>query len=132
MQWMSSFAGTDLSIVRRNALLVAMARFALREHRPVEHVERREQRRRAVTNIVVRDAFDVAPAQRQHGLRVLERLALVFLVHAKHQGVVRCAQVQTHDIAKLLDEERISGQRARCAPRGIQRIAVGSKIGRAT
>lgn len=44
-------------------LLMAMARFALGQHSTVEHVECRKQRRRAVANVVVRHAFDVAQSQ---------------------------------------------------------------------
>jgi hypothetical protein len=63
-----------------------------------------------MTLVVMRDAFHVTQAQRQHRLRALERLALTFLVHAQYQCIVRRVQVQADDCAQLLDEERIGGK----------------------
>ena len=74
------------------------------------YVERGEQRRRAVTYVVVGDAFDIAEAHRQHGLGALERLALTLLVDAQHQRMIGRVEVQPDDVADLLDEERIVRQ----------------------
>ena len=82
----------------RHELLMPVARLALGEHRAVENIERCEQRRRPVADIVMRHAFDVAQPQGQHRLSPLERLALALLVHTEHERVVGRAQIQAHDI----------------------------------
>jgi len=63
-----------------NEFLMAMALHVAADHRAVEHVERREQRRRAVSLIVVRHAPGAAFLQRQTGLGAVERLNLAFFV----------------------------------------------------
>ena len=60
--------------------LMAMALHVAADHRAVEHVERREQRRRAVSLIVVRHGPGAALLQRQTGLGAVERLNLAFFV----------------------------------------------------
>lgn len=91
-------------------LLVPMTWFAGRQHRAVEHVQRGEQRGRAMALVVVGDSLDVAEPHGQHRLRALQRLTLALLVHADDQRVVRRAQIQAHHVAQLLDEERVVGQ----------------------
>ena len=61
-------------------------------------------------DIVVGDAFDIAQSHRQHRLSALQRLDLAFFVDAQHHGVIRRIQIQTHDVAHFLDEERVVGQ----------------------
>ncbi len=75
-----------------------------RDDLAVSHIERREQRDRAVMNVVVSDAFNIAQPHRQHGLRVLQCLDLALLIDAQHQRVIGWIQLQTGDIAHLLDE----------------------------
>ncbi len=60
-----------------------------------------------MANVVVRDAFDVAEAHRQHGLRAFERLSLALLVHAQDQCILGRARVQADHVAQFLDEELI-------------------------
>ncbi len=91
-------------------LLMPMAWLAGCQHRAVEHVQRGEQRGRAMALVVVGNALDVAEPHGQHRLRALQRLTLALLVHADDQRVVRRAQIQAHHIAQLLDEERVVGQ----------------------
>lgn len=43
-------------------------------------------------------------------MRALERLNLGFLVHAPHQGPVRRVERQPHDVAHLVDEQRIGSK----------------------
>lgn len=59
----------------------------------IEDDQRSEQRRSAMAHVVVRDTFDVAQPQRQHGLSAFQRLALALLIDAQHQRVVRRVQV---------------------------------------
>jgi hypothetical protein len=56
---------------------------------PFAHIQRREQRRRTVPDVIVGDALDVAETHRQDRLSALERLALALLVDAQHQRVIR-------------------------------------------
>lgn len=84
-----------------------MTRLAGGEHCAIEYVQSREQCRGAVANVVVRDAFDIAEAHRQHGLSAFERLALALLVHAQDQCILGRAQVQADHVAQFLDEELI-------------------------
>lgn len=92
---------------KRQKFLMPVTWLASCKHRAVEHVQSGKQRGDTVTNVIVRDAFDVAEAHRQHGLRALERLALALLVHVQHQGVLRRAQVQADHVAQFLDDERV-------------------------
>lgn len=59
-------------------LLVPIPTLALREDFAIGHIERGEQRRRAVALVVVSDAFEVAQTHRQHGLGAFQGLALAF------------------------------------------------------
>ena len=61
-------------------LLKLVSQLALSEHLAVGDIERREQRGRAVANVVVSDAFEVTQSHRQHGLRALKRLHLALFV----------------------------------------------------
>ena len=65
-----------------------MPRLAIREHRAVLHVQSAKQRGRAVTFIVMSYAPHIPETQWQHRLRTLKALALSFLIHSQHQGVV--------------------------------------------
>ena len=89
---------------------VAVPLPALRQHPPGGDVQSGEQRRRAVPDIVVGVALDVAQAHRQRRLRAIERLNLRLFIHAQHHRVVRRVEVQPDDVAHFLDEERIGGQ----------------------
>ena len=53
---------------------MAMTLHVAADHRAVEHVERGEQRRRAVPFVVVRHGSSAALLERQAGLRAIERL----------------------------------------------------------
>ena len=70
-------------------------------------IERGEQRRRPRPRIVVRSSLRLARAQRQHGLTAVEGLNRRLLIDAQHQGCVGRMEVQPHDVAHLLDEQRI-------------------------
>src|SRR5215472_4983199 len=99
-------AGVEM-FEKAQKLLVAVARLALGDNRTMQHVERREQSGGAVAVIIVGYAFDVAQAHRQHRLGTFQRLDLALLVDAQHQRLVRRIEIQTHDVAHLLYEERV-------------------------
>ena len=78
--------------------------------RAVEHIQRGEQRRRAVALIVMRHGPGAALLQRQAGLGPVERLDLTLFVDGQHNGVSRWINVEADDIAQLADELRIVGK----------------------
>ena len=59
----------------REELRMAVTRLAGGEHRPIEHIQCREQGIRAVTFVVMGHPFDVAQPQRQHRLGSLKGYA---------------------------------------------------------
>ena len=71
-----------------------MPRHARLDHDPVRHVERREQRRRAVALVVVRHRPRAARIDRQAFLRAVQGLNLALLVDAQHDRVLRRVEVQ--------------------------------------
>ena len=75
-------------------LLMPVARLAGCQHGAIEYVQRRKQCGRAMTLVVMGDAFDVAESHGHHRLRSLQRLALTLFIHADDQRVVRRVQVQ--------------------------------------
>jgi transposase len=83
---------------------VGMALLALANDLAIEHVQRGEQRGRAVALVVVRQRLCAPLLQRQPGLRAVQRLHLALLVTAQHQRVLGRRQVQAHDVFELLDE----------------------------
>ena len=89
-------------------LLMAMARFALGDDLAGAGLEGGEQSRGAMPVVIVGLAFEVAQAHRQDRLGALQRLNLALFVHAEHQRLVRWIQIQSHNIAHLLHEERIA------------------------
>ena len=74
------------------------------------HVEGGEEGGGAVTDVAMRDAFDVSEPKGQQRLGSLQRLGLALLVDAEHHRVVGWVEVESDDIVDLLDEERIGGE----------------------
>src|ERR1700682_1148745 len=91
-------------------LLMTMTAFALTQVRSGDRVEGRKQCGGAVSDVVVRDAFDIAESQWQHRLATLQRLNLALLVHAQDQGLIRWVQIQPDYVPYLLDEEGVVGK----------------------
>ena len=80
-------------------LLVTMAGSALSDDRTVEHVEGGEQRGRAMTLVVVGDAFDIAEPHGKYGLGSFEGLDLALLIDAKHHGLVGRIEIKPDHVA---------------------------------
>jgi len=91
-------------------LLVTMTAFALTQDRSGDRVKGGKQCGGAMSEVVVRDAFDVAESQGQHRLAPLQRLNLALLVHAQDQSLIGWVQIQPDDVTYLLDEERVIGK----------------------
>jgi hypothetical protein len=75
----------------------------LPDDRAVEHVQRGEQRRRAVAHVIVGHGSSA----RQPRLRSVERLDPTFLVEAESNGVRRRIDVEPDDVAQFGDELRV-------------------------
>ena len=88
-------------------LLVPVPLHALADDRAVEHVERREQRRRAVALVIVGHGAGAALLYRQAGLGAVESLNLALLVDRKNQRLVRRVQVKPDNVLHLLGEPRV-------------------------
>lgn len=91
----------------RQEFPISMTALAGSEHDAIDDIQGGKQRRGAMTDVIVSDAFNVAETHRQYGSGALERLTLALFVHAQHQGVLRWTQVQADHIAQFLDEELI-------------------------
>ena len=91
-------------------LLMAVALHVAADDRAVEHVERGEQRRRAVPLVVVGHGAGAALLHRQAGLGAVERLDLALLVDREHDGVRRRIDVEPDDVAQLVGEVRVVGE----------------------
>ncbi len=76
---------------------MAMSGFALREHSTVSDIEGGEERRGAVSDVVVRDAFDVSESHGQHGLRAPEGHRGATGAVTVRNGVVRFSIRHTQD-----------------------------------
>jgi hypothetical protein len=90
-------------------LLMAMAFFAVVEDFSGSDVESGKERGRAVADIVVGHAFDIAQAHRENGLGTIQRLNLALLVDAQDHGVLGRMEIQPDNIADLFDEKGIIG-----------------------
>ena len=77
------------------------------DHRAVEHVERGEQRRRAVPFVVVRHGSGAAFLERQAGLGAVERLNLALFVDRQDDGVRWRIDIEPNHIAQFVDEMRV-------------------------
>src|SRR5262249_49221480 len=85
-------------------LLVTVPRHALRDQPALQHVQRGEQRRRAVALVVVGHRGAPAGVDRQTLLGAVQRLDLTLLVDAEDQRVLRRVEVEADDIEQLLGE----------------------------
>jgi hypothetical protein len=106
--------------LRRHALLdgaqelqelaAAMPPMQLADDLAGGQIQRREQGRGAIAHVVMAAPLGHAEGQRQQRLGAVQRLDLRLLVHTQHHGMGGRRQVQAHDVAHLVDEQRIGGQ----------------------
>jgi hypothetical protein len=74
-------------------------------------------------------ALYVAQAHGQQWLGPVQRLNLRLLVDAEHYRLVRWVQVETEDVANLLDKEGDCGELERFLPVSLCHVAVdGTKV----
>src|SRR4029434_3419456 len=72
--------------------------------------ERSKQRGGPVTSIVVTASFALARPHRKHRLRTVQGLNLRLFVDRQNQGFSGRIEVQSHNVANLLNEQRILGK----------------------
>jgi len=90
--------------------LMAMPRHAIANDRPIQHVQRSEQVRRAIAFVVVRLPGRNSRPEGQERLSAVEGLNLTFLVDAEHQGFVGRIQIQSHHVVEFLDETLVAAE----------------------
>ena len=71
------------------------------------HVERGEQRERAVPLVVMGAALRLAGPHGQERLGAVQRLDLALLVDAQHHGAIGRIEIEPDDVAHLLHEQRV-------------------------
>jgi hypothetical protein len=81
--------------------LVPMARYTLVDDRPIEDIQRGEQRGRTVPDIIVGHRPGPALLHRQARLGAVERLNLRLLVDRKHKAVGRRVETHPDHVAQL-------------------------------
>ena len=107
------FAGRNLALDRveeTDELLVAMALHVAADHGSVEDVHGGEQGGRSVPLVIMGHRSSTALLHRQPGLGAVERLDLAFFVDGQDHGVRRRIDVETDDVAQLVDEFRVLGE----------------------
>src|SRR5215207_3158289 len=70
-------------------------------------VQSGKQRGRAIAPVIMSAALHLSRTHGQNWLRAIQRLNLRFLVHAQNQSFIRWIQVKPHNIAHLLDKQRV-------------------------
>ena len=91
-------------------LLMPVALHVLPDDRSVQHVERGEERRRAVAFVVVGHGGAAALLQRQAGLGAVKRLYLRLFIHRQNHRMGRRRDVEPDHIVQLLGEGAIVRQ----------------------
>ena len=101
-------------------LLVTMPSMTLPNHFAARDVQRREQRGRAMADIVVGLARRDARTHRQERPRAVQRLHLALFVHRQHDGAIRRKEIQSDNVAHLFDELRVRRQLERVEAMRLQ------------
>ena len=88
----------------------AMPPTNLTQHVSRLHFQCGKERRRPVPFVVVGPPFSLARAQGEQRRRAIQGLDLWLFVDAEDRGVLRRIEIQPHDVADLVDEQRIRRQ----------------------
>ena len=112
---MTKWSGPGQEIPDRDAqeaqeLLMAMTLIALSHDPPLQDLQGRKQRGRAVAFVVVRHRATAAFFHGQARLRAIQRLNLALLVHANHHRLLGRIQVKAHHVGQLLQKPRVARQ----------------------
>ena len=112
MAWISFRAGhlrLD-GVEEADELLVPVALHIAADDGAVEDVEGREQCRRAMTLVVVGHRPGAALLHRQAGLGAVERLDLALFIDREDDGMGGRIDIETDDVAQLVNEARVGGE----------------------
>src|SRR5580658_3974947 len=109
---------------------MAMARHALADDGAVEDIERREQRRRAVADVIMGHRSGPTLLDRQARLGAVERLDLALLVDREHEAVRRRVEVKADDIAQFGGKERVAAELEDPLPMGSETMGVPDVLAR--
>ena len=104
-----SHAALDLA-EEPQKLLMPVARQALVDDLPGGYVEGSKECRRAVTFVVMGHGSSAPLLEGKTWLGTVEGLDLALLVESEDNGPLRGIDVETHHVAQLFNEVRISGQ----------------------
>ena len=88
-------------IEEADELLVPVALHIAADDGPIEDVEGREQRGRAMTLVVVGHRPGAALLHRQAGLSAVERLDLALLIDRENDGMGGRIDIEADDVAQL-------------------------------
>ena len=99
---------------------VGVARLAALDHMPLEDIQRRKQRGRAVPLVIVRLPRRHPWPQGQDRLRAIEGLNLALLIDAQHQRLRGRIQIEADDVPQLAHEVRIAAELEGLRPMGLQ------------
>ena len=110
--------------------LMPVARHTVADHLAVEHAEGREQSGRAIAFVIVGHGPTAPLLHRQTRLSPVEGLDLTLLVHAQNQGLVRRIQIQTHNVAKLLDKVLVPAEREGLDPMWFEVVLIPNALNR--
>src|ERR1700738_2763472 len=102
-------------------LLGAVARHAFADDRSRLHIERSEQRRRAVAFVVVGAPLDLTRPQWQQRLGAVQRLDLALFIDTEHQSPLRRVEGEADNVTLFFNELRISRKLERLAAMRSQR-----------
>jgi hypothetical protein len=96
----------DIDVLEKaEELLVPVAWLALTKDMAARHIEGSEEGRRAVADVAIRNAFDVAKPEGEQRSRAPWRLGLALLIDAQHHRMVGRIEISADDVADLFDEE---------------------------
>ena len=109
-------------VQKADELLMAMALHAAAQNRPLQHIERRKQGRRAVALIVVGPRRGTAWLQRQPGLGAVEGLDLGFLVHREHDRMGGRIDIEPNHVLEPLGKLRVARELEGADPVWLQAV----------
>src|SRR5688500_5369759 len=89
---------------------MAMPRQASADHRSVQCVKCRKQRRCPVTLVVMSHGATAARHEWKPRLCSVQRLDLALLVYREHQGVLRRIEIETNDVFQFLCKLRVPAE----------------------
>ena len=104
------YRGAAGNLRRYFPLLMPVARQALVDDLPGGYVEGSKECRRAVTFVVMGHGSSAPLLEGKTWLGAVEGLDLALLVESEDNGPLRGIDVETHHVAQLFNEVRISGQ----------------------